>query len=120
MKNSMKLKMPLDAIRILNFFENEEYVKNFIIEHIKNNTLYELENLFTYRIDFGNFSGWEFMNLIEYCYNTLKKSPEEIYVFFKSVFNQLIGYAWVEEADDCSTDIVDELHYHGYSCTERC
>ena len=42
------------------------------------------------------------------------------FTFYYEIFNQLIGYAWVEEADDYSTDIIDELHYHGYSCTERC
>lgn len=115
-----EIKNSLRCYKDFEFFENEEYVKNFIIEHIKNNTLYELEDLFTCKIDFGNFSGWEFFNLIEYCRDNLEKTPEEIYEFFKSVFNQLIGYAWVEEEDNWSTDIIDELRHYGYSCTERC
>lgn len=97
------------------FFEDEEYVKKYIVQHIEDNDLWDLDHLFD-NMDLG----WNFRDVIEYCKDTAKKSAEEIYEFFKEQFNKLVGYAWVEEADDCTTRIIDELNSYGYGCVDRC
>lgn len=111
----MPLKNNLECSKYFEFFENEEYVKKFIIKNIEENNLYELSNLF------DNVGlGWNFYDVIEYCKFTAEKTSEEIYEFFKRQFDKLIGYAWVEEDDSCSTFIIDELSSNGYYCVDRC
>lgn len=113
------IKNNLECSKYFEFFDDEETVKDYVIKLIEDNNLCIIDNLLRNTVDINDSVDY-FIDIITFCLKDLKKTPEEIYDFFKNVFNQLVGYAWVEEEDNCSTDIIDELYYHGYNCVDRC
>lgn len=126
-----KFKEIIKDLKFMKFylFETKEDVKDFVLKSITPDEKGYYDNCmlsYLFETGFLNFiyeDSYSFSEFLDYCYDKLNKTPQEIYDFLSPVFEPLIGHAYDIIEDDCcgacGYNDINMLNSIGIKCIDR-